>query len=205
MWLEVFSDNPYGTNCWLLSAEGSDEALVVDPGFSPELVHEMLAAAGKTPVAVLATHGHFDHIGSAHTFCGDDIPLFIHEADALALTDPGAWGAGWDTPAAPAKEVRTFVDGDVLDPGGFRVEIAHTPGHTPGSSCFLLGDFLFSGDLVFRGAIGRSDLPNSNPGDMDVSLRRFLTWEDAMDVLPGHGPTTTVGQERVTNPFLVAI
>lgn len=205
MWLEVFSDNPFGTNCWLLSKEDSSEAVVVDPGFSPERVHAMLTAAGKQPAAVLATHGHFDHIGAADIFCGDDLPLHIHEADALALQDPAAWGAGSGTAFVPVKDVRTFVDGDVLNIAGFRLEVAHTPGHTPGSSCFLAGDFLLSGDLVFKGAIGRSDLPNSNPAQMQTSLRRFLAWDDALDVLPGHGPTSTVAEERATNPFLVRL
>src|SRR5213592_4601217 len=101
MYLDVFSDNPYATNCWLIAAEGSDAAVVVDPGFKPAGVHAMLRAAGKQPAAVLATHGHFDHIGSAAEFCGDDLPFFIHEADALALTDPIAWGASGGTPPVP--------------------------------------------------------------------------------------------------------
>jgi hydroxyacylglutathione hydrolase len=205
MWLEVFSDNPYGTNCWLLSVEGSDDALVVDPGFSPERVHAMLAAAGKKPVAVLATHGHYDHVGSADIFCAEALPFFIHEADVLALTDPERWGADLETPPVPVADVHTFVGGDPLSLAGFSLEVEHTPGHTPGSSCFLAGDFLFSGDLVFKGAIGRSDLPNSNPADMQTSLQRFLGWDDGIDVLPGHGPTTTVGEERAHNPFLVRL
>lgn len=205
MYLDAFTDNPFATNCWLAAAEDSEEAVVVDPGFSPESVSAMLEAAGKRPVAVLATHGHFDHIGSAGEFCGDDLPLYIHEADRPALTDPPAWGAGFETPPVSVKDVRTVVEGDVLEFAGFRIEVAHTPGHTPGSVCYLTDGFLFSGDLVFRGSIGRSDLPNSSPQDMDKSLRRFLTWSDADDVLPGHGPRTTVAQERATNPFLLEL
>lgn len=205
MYLEVFADNPFGTNCWLLSREGSDEAVVVDPGFSPERVHAMLDVAGKTAVAALATHGHFDHVGSADLFCGDSVPLYIHAADALALTDPQAWGAGLDTPPVPVKDVRAFEGGDVLNVAGLSLEVAHTPGHTPGSCCFIAGDFVFSGDLVFKGAIGRSDFPNSDPAAMDMSLRKFLTWPDSLDVYPGHGPVSTVGKERITNPFLVRL
>jgi len=205
MYLDAFTDNPFATNCWLVAAGGSDEAVVVDPGFSPKRVSAMLEAAGKRPVAVLATHGHFDHIGSAGEFCGDDLPLYMHEADRPALTDPPAWGAGFETPPVSVKDVRTVVEGDVLEFAGFRIEVAHTPGHTPGSVCYLTDGFLFSGDLVFRGSIGRSDLPNSSPQDMDKSLRRFLTWSDADDVFPGHGPRTTVAQERATNPFLLEL
>ncbi len=203
MYLEAFSDNPFDTNCWLLALEGREEALVVDPGFFPDRVRELLRAAGKRPVAVLATHGHYDHVGSAATLCGTELPLFIHKDDELALTDPRAWGAGFVTEAVGRPgDVRTFSDGDVLDVAGFSLEVLHTPGHTPGSVCFTAGDLVFTGDLVFRGAIGRSDFPNSSSEAMEASLRRFLALPDPMAAYPGHGPETTVGLERATNPFL---
>jgi hydroxyacylglutathione hydrolase len=207
MYLEVFADNPYATNCWLLAREGSDEALVVDPGFFPERVEALLRAAGKRPVAALATHGHSDHVGSARELCdGASIPLYIHSADRLALTDSVAWGAGYPTPPCDPKDVRTFEEGDVIDLAGLRIGILHTPGHTPGSSCLrvegLEATMFFSGDLVFRGSIGRHDFPNSSPEDMAVSLKRFLALDDGLDVYPGHGGTTTVGRERAANPFL---
>lgn len=201
MYLDVFSDNSFETNCWLIGADGNDDAVVVDPGFAPERVHAMLEAEGRRPVAVLATHGHFDHVGSAAEFCGDDLPFHIHEADVQALTDPQAWGAGFQTPSVPVKDVRTLVDGDVLTFAGFRVQVVHTPGHTPGSVCFRTDGWVLSGDLVFAGSIGRSDFPNSSPADMGRSLRRFLELPDPTDVLPGHGPRTTVDRERATNPF----
>lgn len=202
--LHVFADNPYATNCWIVSADGTDDAVVVDPGFYADRVWELVEAAGKSPVAVLATHGHFDHIGAAADFCGDDLPLYIHEADAQALTDPQAWGAGFQTPAVPVKDVRTVIDQDRLSFAGFTIEVAHTPGHTPGSVCYLTDGFGFSGDLVFRGSIGRHDLPNSSPRDMEISLDRFLSWDDGLDIYPGHGPETSVGLERATNPFLAS-
>jgi glyoxylase-like metal-dependent hydrolase (beta-lactamase superfamily II) len=202
MYVDVFSDNSFETNCWLIGADGSDEAVVVDPGFSPGRVLRMLEDEDRRPVAVLATHGHFDHIGSAALFCGDHLPLYIHEADALALSDPAAWGAGFDTPVVPVKDVRTLVDGDELAFAGFRIEVVHTPGHTPGSVCFRTDGWVCSGDLVFAGTIGRSDFPNSSPADMDRSLGRFLELPDPLDVFPGHGPRTTVKRERRGNPFL---
>jgi hydroxyacylglutathione hydrolase len=203
MYLEVFSDNPFDTNCWLIAAQGSDDAIVVDPGFEPARVRAMLDSAGKRPVAVLATHGHYDHIGSAGEFCGDDVPFYIHEADELALTDAKAWGSGFPTPPTPVKDVRTVADGDVLELAGFRLEVLHTPGHTPGSVCFRTEDYVLAGDLVFRGAIGRYDFPNSSAADMERSLRRFLELPDPLRTYPGHGPDTTVGDERRTNPFLL--
>ena len=205
MYRDVLSDNPFDTNCWLIAAEDSEEAVVVDPGFTPDRVHELLRAAGKRPVAVLATHGHYDHVGAAGEFCGDELPLFIHEADELALTDPASWGAGFPVQPSPAKDVRTVVDGDVLGFAGFTIEVLHTPGHTPGSICFKTDGFLVSGDLVFKGAIGRFDFPNSSAQDMERSLRRFLELPDPLPVFPGHGPDTTVGFERRTNPFLLEL
>ena len=205
MYRDVLSDNPFETNCWMIAAQGSDGAVVVDPGFTPERVHEMLRMAGKRPVAVLATHGHYDHVGAAGAFCGDDLPLYIHEADELALTDPASWGAGFPVQPSPVKDVRTVVDGDVLEFAGFSIDVLHTPGHTPGSICFRTDGFLVSGDLVFKGAIGRFDFPNSSAEDMQRSLRRFLELPDELPVFPGHGPDTTVGFERRTNPFLLEL
>ena len=202
MYLEAFSDNPFGTNCWLLSPEGSEDAVVVDPGFEAERVHDLLEAAGKRPVAVLATHGHYDHVGAAADVCGDDIPCYLHEDDALAFTDSAAWGSGMPIPIAAPKELRTFSDGQTLELAGFSLEVLHTPGHTPGSSCFQTTDLIFTGDLLFRGTIGRYDFPNSSASEMFASLRRFLTLPDALPVYPGHGDTTTVALERATNPFL---
>ena len=203
MYLDVFSDNSFETNCWLIGADGTDEAVVVDPGFSPATVHRMLEVEARRPVAVLATHGHFDHIGSAAEFCGDDLPFYIHEGDVLALTDAEAWGGSFTTtPPIPVKDVRTVADGDVLTFAGFRIEVLHTPGHTPGSVCYRTDGWVMSGDLVFAGSIGRSDFPSSSQDAMASSLRRFLGLPDPLEVFPGHGPRTTVGRERERNPFL---
>lgn len=207
MYLDVFDRNPYGTNCWLLAAEGSDEAVVVDPGFEPSAVRALLDAAGKTPVAVVLTHAHLDHAEAAGDFAGDGVPIYVHGADAVAYTDPEAWRAGFPNPLTPAKDLRTIADGEVLSLAGLAMEVLHTPGHTPGHCSFRVDAdaVVLSGDLVFAGAIGRSDFPNSDPAAMHASLQRFLTLPDALPVLPGHGPRTTVGQERRSNPFLVGL
>ena len=207
MYLDLFDRNPYGENCWLVAAEGSAEAIVVDPGSEPATLRSMLVAAGKVPAAVLLTHAHVDHAGSAGEFAGEDVPVFVHPADAVAFHDPEEWSPGFAHPLSPVKDLRTVEDGEVLRFAGFSVGVLHTPGHTPGHCCFeVRGEAtLLSGDLVFAGAIGRSDFANSDARAMHESLRRFLELPDEMRVLPGHGPGTTVGRERMSNPFLAAM
>jgi glyoxylase-like metal-dependent hydrolase (beta-lactamase superfamily II) len=205
VFLDVFSDNPFATNCWAVSADSSDEAVVVDPGFEPVAIRLMVARAGRRLAAVLATHGHGDHIGAVPQVA-EGVPLYIHEADELALTDQQAWGAGLAVEADfRPEEVRTVADGDVLEFAGFHIDVLHTPGHTPGHVCYRTEGFVFSGDLVFRGAIGRYDFPNSSPPDMRRSLRRFLELADELPVYPGHGPETTVGFERASNDLLATV
>ena len=203
MWVGVFDRNPYGTNCWMLAAEGSDEAVVVDPGFEPGAVAAVLAAAGKRATAVLLTHAHLDHAGTAGTFAGE-LPVYAHPQDVPAFVDYTAWGGMTPVQLDPVEDLRTFLDGDVLQLAGCRIEVLHTPGHTPGSSCFRIDDdaAVCTGDLVFAGTVGRSDFANSEPSAMRTSLRRFLTLPDDLRTLPGHGRETTVGRERATNPFL---
>jgi hydroxyacylglutathione hydrolase len=206
MLLDVFNDNAFGTNCWVVSADGSKDAVVVDPGFEAAAIRLMVARAGRRLAAVLATHGHADHVGAVQGVCGDDVPLYIHGADELALTEQEAWGAGYPLRAdIRPPETRTIADGDVLEFAGFRIEVLHTPGHTPGHVCYRTDGLVFSGDLVFRGSIGRSDFPNSDPEAMERSLRRFLELPDDLPVYPGHGLETTVGLERATNGWLVAL
>ena len=202
MWRDLFDRNPYGTNCWLMANDGTVEAVVVDPGFEPDLVRGMLDAAGKRPAAVLLTHAHLDHAAQAGAFAGDDVPVYVHEADAVAFHDPERWNPGFANPLADVKDLRTLTDGDTIELAGFDIEVQHMPGHTPGHCCFRTDAFVLSGDLVFAGSIGRSDFPNSSPADMQRSLRRFLELPDGSPVWPGHGPETTVGRERATNPFL---
>jgi hydroxyacylglutathione hydrolase len=205
MWTELFDRNPYGTNCWLLAADGSDEAVIVDPGFEPDAVRSRLAALGRQPAAIVLTHAHVDHASAAGELAGDGVPVFVHAADALAFTDPAAWGAGFANVLSEASDLRLLQDRQVLRLAGLAVAVMHTPGHTPGHCIFRTDadeSVLLSGDLVFAGSVGRSDLLNSSREDMGRSLARFLELPDDLRVLPGHGPPTEVGRERTGNPFL---
>lgn len=203
MELDLFDRNPFGTNCWLFSSAGSDETVIVDPGFDAPGILAMLERAGRRPAAVLLTHAHLDHASEAGDLAGEGVPVFVHPDDAIAFEDVDRWNPGFDNPLSPVKDLRTVADGEVLSVGGLTVTVHHTPGHTPGHCSFAVEGRLAAGDLVFAGSIGRSDFPNSSPEDMARSLRWFLTLEDRIEVLPGHGERTTVGAERASNPFLV--
>lgn len=205
MYLDVFDRNPFGTNCWLLAAEGSEDALVVDPGFEPDEVRLLLERAGKRPAAILLTHAHIDHAFAAGDLAGDDVPVYIHQGDAVAFEDIDAWNPGFDNPLTPVKDLRRLVGGEALALAGFSIGVQHTPGHTPGHCSFVTDATVLVGDLVFAGSIGRSDFPNSSPEAMRGSLEWFLSLDDAVEVLPGHGARTIVGRERVSNPFLVGL
>ena len=202
MYLDLFDRNPFGTNCWLLGADESEDAVLVDPGFEPEELRSILTRAGKRPAALLLTHAHLDQAYAAGVFAGYDVPVFVHEDDAVAYDDIDAWNPGFDNPLEPVADLRRVVDGEELSFTGFSIVVRHTPGHTPGHCCFLTDATVIAGDLVFAGSIGRSDFPNSSPDAMRASLRWFLSMDDGDDVLPGHGPPTTVGRERASNPFL---
>jgi glyoxylase-like metal-dependent hydrolase (beta-lactamase superfamily II) len=212
-----FPAGTFQTNCWLVATAPGSEALVVDPGQDALAgIDELCARHRLRPVAALLTHGHLDHVWTVAPLAGArDIPAFIHPADRHLLTDPLA-GFGPEARAAfgglelqEPDDVRELADGQVVELAGLRLVVDHTPGHTPGHVTFRSvaeggqPPQLLAGDLVFAGSIGRTDLPGGSTPEMLASLAsRFLTLEDDTVVLPGHGPTTTVGRERATNPFL---
>lgn len=215
-----FPAGPFGTNCWILAPGPRSEAVIVDPGMdSSPGIARLVAEHGLRAVAVILSHGHIDHMWSVLPVCeGYDIPAWIHPGDRALLADPFA-GVSPETRAALAplvggqgfaepSDVRELTDGSVVDVAGMRFVAHHAPGHTPGSTAFGLMDtgaepILLSGDLLFAGSIGRTDLPGGDHAAMLRSLSRVvLTQPDDMVVLPGHGETTTIGRERRGNPFL---
>ncbi|RCW43901.1 glyoxylase-like metal-dependent hydrolase (beta-lactamase superfamily II) [Halopolyspora algeriensis] len=203
-------------NCYVLAPAEGGRCVVVDPGQDAvEAVEERLRKHQLTPEGVLLTHGHFDHVFSAADLCRNHgIPAWVHPDDSYMLTDPGAalgpqgrqLFEGVAVSAPP--DIRELADGDRLDLAGIRFEAVHAPGHTGGSMLFGAesdegGRLLLSGDTLFAGAIGRTDLPGGDHERMLETLRSsVLTLEDETVVLPGHGPTTTIGRERAGNPFL---
>lgn len=197
-------------NCTILGDPTSKDAIVVDPGDEPEKVLAALAEHQLRCRSILITHTHIDHVGAIEELKqATGARLMLHERD-LPLYDSLALQAEWLGGMLKAP-VRASVDehlhqGDRVEAGGLSAEVLHTPGHTPGSLCFHVGaatPLLLSGDTLFAGSVGRTDLPG---GDYDQELdsirRRLLGLDDATRVIPGHGPETTIGRERRANPFL---
>ena len=213
-----FPAGAFAANCYLVAPAPGEECVIIDPGQDAERgIEELLARYRLKPVAVLLTHGHIDHVWSAGPVCGaKGIPAWIHPADRGLLADPASGLAlnmgqelfGGITFTEP-DDVRELTDGAALELAGVQLTVGHVPGHTPGSVTFRGGaddlDALFSGDLLFAGSIGRTDLPGGDHAAMLKSLARTLTLPDETVVLPGHGPQTSVGAERRTNPFLTGL
>lgn len=204
------------TNGYIVAADPGEEAVIIDCPPDPAAVLARCEHWGVRPVAVFSTHGHIDHIGGIATFVRAVDPataVHIHPRDRHMLVDPmGASGGlgqhmqGLDL--SPPEVVLDLEDGDIVKGAGMRFTVLHTPGHTKGSVCFLLetddGTVLFSGDHLFAGSVGRTDLPGGNWEELMESMRaKILPLDDAIAVLPGHGPSTTIGRERRTNPFVL--
>ena len=208
-----FPAGPWETNCWVVAPDRGEQCVVIDPGYGAEgPLDEILAEYRLHPVAVLLTHGHIDHMWSVTPVCdAKDVPALIHPADRGMLADPASqFGVPAGTPImgrldwAEPSDVRDLVDGETVTFAGLNLQVDLTPGHTRGSVTFTSDGEFFAGDLLFAGSIGRTDLPGGSFEQMVESLARVpLALPDETIVRPGHGPQTTIGRERATNPFLL--
>ncbi len=203
----------FATNCWIIAPEKGSECIIVDPGMTDisAEVEMIVAEEGLKPVAVLLTHGHLDHTFSVKPLAdGYGISAYIHSEDRRFIADPaGIHGPQFVDQLSgmlfeePAK-VENLKDGSLLDFLGMKIRAIHAPGHTRGSLMFLLNEeTLISGDVLFAGSIGRTDLPTGSASDMRNTLKKkVLPLSDEIRVLPGHGDETTIKYERKTNPYL---
>ena len=185
---------PLGANCYLV--QNGRSGFIVDPGGSPETVITACQELGFTPAAILLTHGHFDHVGAVAGLVEQwtDLPVYCQANDVSDVPGDFTWlkGSTW----------KPLTDGQVLELAGLSITVLHTPGHSPGSCCFLLGDHLFTGDVLFRFSMGRTDLPGGDGIQMTESLKRLAALPGDYKVYPGHDSPTTLDHERGHNPYL---
>ena len=193
---------PLESNCYLVGDDLTKEIFIIDPGADYEIIKGIIDKDGLKPKAVINTHGHGDHIGANKEF---GIPVWIHRLDADFLTDPsknlsGAFGFLLKTKTAS----RLLEDGDALSMGKYKLEVIHTPGHTPGSICLKGDGVIFTGDTLFCQGIGRTDFAYGSEEDIMCSIKeRLFTLDDDYIIYPGHGPSSTIGNEKLYNPFIV--
>lgn len=205
MEISVLKLGQIGTNCYIFHQEGGVKCGIVDPGDQGEQVAQWLKDKGLEPEAVLLTHGHFDHIlgipGLRKTW--PDLPVYCHPADLGEGETTRVFGEDFPTPASFGS-ITPYKEGDKITVAGIDLEVLETPGHTPGSVVLRAGDVLFTGDTLFAGSMGRTDLPGGDEGQIMKSLKRLAQLEGDYEVLPGHEGQSTLERERKSNYCLRA-
>lgn len=194
MEITVLTLGGYMTNCYILRQEASSKCLIIDPGYEAGRILSVLKQKQLEPEAILLTHGHFDHVGAVQDLAAEtDCDVYIAEAD-LSLPPMITNGKLYYTHTYPAS--------GTLNLAGLAIRVLPTPGHTPGSVCLLVEDTMFSGDTLFQGSCGRTDLPGGSWEQIAASLKTLAALPGDYRVLPGHGGETTLDRERQSNPYL---
>ena len=184
----------YQTNCYIIHEETSKTCCVIDPGYDADFILDKLDSLGLTLEAIALTHGHFDHVGAVKELAAEtQCDVYIHPED---LSMPPMMTAG------PLYYTKTYAEGTQLKLAGLDIGVLHTPGHTPGSVCLICETSIFSGDTLFRGSCGRTDLPGGDWATITKSLKRLAALEGNFWVYSGHGPTSTLRDEKKYNPYM---
>jgi glyoxylase-like metal-dependent hydrolase (beta-lactamase superfamily II) len=208
--IQTIESQPFAENSYVVWRDGATEAFVIDPGFEPEVILEFLAERELTLAAVVNTHGHVDHIAGNRAMkeAFPDAPIVIGRGDADMLVDPELnLSAAYGIPVTSPPRDRAVSDGEVLSVAGVEMDVWEIPGHSPGHVVyFVRGEspgVLFGGDVLFRGSVGRTDFPGGSFEQLAAGVHAKL-WQlpDDVVVYPGHGPVTTVGHEKRTNPYV---
>lgn len=208
--IELFTFNPFGENTYVLSDE-TNQCVIVDPGcYTMEEKEELsryIADNGLKPVKILLTHAHIDHVLGINYLTGKyNLPIVMNEIEVELLRSAAVYGQMWGIQVEPSPEPTSFLkEGDIFNFGNCNFEVYFTPGHSPGSLCFLHRESLqlLAGDVLFNESIGRTDLPGGNFETLERSIKEKLyTMDDKVIVYPGHGPSTTIGHEKQHNPFV---
>ena len=207
--LEMFAHmavGPLACNCYIVGDAETREAIVIDPGGDPELLQSAIDSNRLKITAIVATHAHFDHVIAAEVLReSTGAPFYLHASDAPVLdwyAESGRMFLGIELPPPPAIDTAA-AEGDELRAGSATLSVLHTPGHSPGSISLIHEDAIFSGDTLFAGSIGRSDLPGGDSEALVESVRaKLFPLGDDLPVWPGHGPQTTIERERRSNPFV---